>query len=43
MAPKRTQRNPNDETLPRDAPQVSIHEGEGGQAGNVIGALSFSS
>ena len=41
MAPKRTRHNPNDEALPRDAPLASIHEGEGGQAGNVVGALSF--
>ena len=41
MASKHTRRNPNDEALPRDAPLESIHEGEGGQAGNVVGALSF--
>ena len=41
MAPKRTQRNPNDEALPRDAPLASTHEGQGGQAGNVVGTLFF--
>ena len=41
MAPKRTRRNPNDEALPRDAPLASTHEGQGGQAGNVVGTLYF--
>ena len=41
MAPKRARRDPINETLPRDAPLASIHEGEGVQAGNVIGALTF--
>ena len=41
MVSKRTRRNPNDEALPRDAPLASTHEGQGGQAGNVVGTLSF--
>ena len=41
MAPERTRRNPNDEALPRDVPLASTHEVQGGQAGNVVGALSF--
>ena len=42
MTSKRTRHNPIDETLPKDAPLASTHEGQGGQAGNVVGALSFS-
>ena len=41
MAPKRTRRNPIDEALPRDAPLASTHGREGGNAENVVGALSL--
>lgn len=29
------------EMLPRDASLASIHQGEGGHVGNVVGALTF--
>ena len=41
MAPKRTQRNPIDEALPRDASLASTHGREGGHVGNAVGVLSI--